>query len=295
MKIRIGISTCPNDTFSFFPLLTRRLETNGIDFEFCLLDVQELNERLHAGELDVGKASFHAALKLSDRYGVFAAGAALGFGNGPLLLARPGMGEPDPIQNGGIKSLAGIHVPPPRKESRVLCPGRDTTAYLLYRLFHGDMGRVQQVVFSEIAPALLAGDADYGVCIHEGRFTYQQQGLGLVEDLGQRWERERGAPLPLGGILGRLDLGSEVLGRISRLIQASVRDALAHRGLALPMMQRHAQEYDEAVLWSHVDLYVNRWTEDLGDVGLAALNELRRRAATVGLVSDAQRWTIIPA
>ncbi|MDP1564149.1 MAG: 1,4-dihydroxy-6-naphthoate synthase [Pirellulaceae bacterium] len=295
MKIRIGISTCPNDTFSFFPLLEHRLSTEGIEFDFCLSDVQELNERLQAGDLDVGKASFHAALKLSDRYGVFAAGAALGFGNGPLLLARPGLVRSGVGDDGRFKGLSGPSVPGTTAAMRVLCPGPDTTAYLLYRLFYPDGAPAQHVVFSEIAPALLAGEADYGVCIHEGRFTYRQQGLGLVEDLGQRWEQETRSPLPLGGILGRLDLGSEVLGKISCLIQGSVREAMAHRELALPTMRRHAQEFDDQVLWSHVDLYVNRWTEDLGDVGLAALNELGRRAAAVGLVSEDRPWTIIPA
>lgn len=292
MKIRIGISTCPNDTFSFCPLLERRLETEGIEFDFCLLDVQELNEQLQAGALDVGKASFHAALKLRDRYGVMAAGSALGFGNGPLLLAGRGVkGSNDHKFNPAMD----VNVLTPTADSRVLCPGPDTTAYLLYRLFYPGLGRVEHVVFSEIAPALMAGEADYGVCIHEGRFTFQQQGLGLVEDLGQRWERETGSPLPLGGILGRLDLGAEVLGRISRVIQASVRASLDSRERALPIMRRYAQEFDDQVLWSHVDLYVNRWTEDLGEVGLEALLELERRATHLGLVEGNDRWTIIPA
>ncbi|MBL8892716.1 MAG: 1,4-dihydroxy-6-naphthoate synthase [Planctomycetaceae bacterium] len=300
MKIRIGISTCPNDTFAFSPLLDKRLDTDGLEFEFCLLDVQELNERLRAGDLDVGKASFHAALSLSERYGVFAAGAALGFGNGPLLLARPGitgsssasinLGTPDRGSQEPVSRVVG-----PNASARVLCPGQDTTAHLLFRLFYPGVDQVDQVVFSEIAPALLSGRADYGVCIHEGRFTYHQQGLGLVEDLGQRWEMETGSPLPLGGILGRLDLGAEVLGRISRLIQASVRTALTQRELALPMMRFYAQEFADEVLWAHVDLYVNRWTVDLGRVGLSALQELGRRAATCGLVAGEPQWTIISA
>jgi len=265
MKIRIGISTCPNDTFAFFPLLERRIDTDGFDFEFELLDVQELNRLLAAGQLDVGKASFHAALKLADRYGVFPAGSALGFGNGPLLLAAREGSRLD-----AWESAAGPPV--------VLCPGADTTAYLLYQLFYPGSGRVEQVVFSEIAASLLAGRADFGVCIHEGRFTYRRQGLSLVEDLGQRWERETGLPLPLGGILGRWALGDEVLARLSRVIGTSVAYALGHRTEALPTMQRYAQEMDPAVIWSHVDLYVNRWTEDLGQEGWRSLECLSRMA-----------------
>lgn len=299
MKIKIGISTCPNDTFAFYPLLERRLATDGLELEFCLLDVQELNERLQAGDLDVGKASFHAALKLADRYAVFSAGSALGFGNGPLLLAGPqaglGAGPVGAGANGATGSGVGSRAAPPGAESRVLCPGQDTTAHLLYRLFYGGRGHVQQVIFSEIAPALLEGRADYGVCIHEGRFTYQQQGLGLVEDLGQRWERETGAPLPLGGILGRRALGATTLHKLAGLIERSVRMALAHREEALATMQRYAQEFSPEVLWAHVDLYVNRWTERLGDEGARALGVLAERAVAVGWVPPGTRLQIISA
>lgn len=302
MRIKIGISTCPNDTFAFFPLLERRLATDGFELDFCLLDVQELNERLQAGELDVGKASFHAALKLADSYAVFSAGSALGFGNGPLLLASPntdvetGLGGSEELGAGGRvvanRVVVGRAVPP-GSAARVWCPGQDTTAYLLYRLFYGERGQVQQVVFSEIAPALLDGRADYGVCIHEGRFTYQQQGLRLVEDLGERWERETGVPLPLGGILGRRDLGAETLSRLGGLIEASVRMALGQRGAALPTMQRYAQEFSPEVLWAHVDLYVNRWTERLGAEGERALAVLAERAVALGLVPPGTRLDVV--
>jgi 1,4-dihydroxy-6-naphthoate synthase len=302
MKIKIGISTCPNDTFAFYPLLERCLSTGDLELEFCLLDVQELNERLQAGELDVGKASFHAALKLADRYAVFSAGSALGFGNGPLLLASPstaveaGPGGSENQGSGGgsvaNQVVAGRAVPP-GSAARVWCPGQDTTAHLLYRLFYGELGQVQQVVFSEIAPALLDGRADYGVCIHEGRFTYQQQGLRLVEDLGERWERETGVPLPLGGILGRRDLGAATLSRLGRLIEASVRMALGQRGEALPTMQQYAQEFSPEVLWAHVDLYVNRWTERLGAEGERALAVLAERAVALGLVPPGTRLDVV--
>jgi 1,4-dihydroxy-6-naphthoate synthase len=307
MRIKIGISTCPNDTFAFFPLLERRLATDGFELDFCLLDVQELNERLQAGALDVGKASFHAALKLAERYAVFSAGSALGFGNGPLLLASPNTavdvgprGSEDSGPSGGSVAnqvasqpvVAGRAVPP-GSAARVWCPGQDTTAHMLYRLFYGERGQVQQAVFSEIAPALLDGRADYGVCIHEGRFTYQQQGLRLVEDLGERWERETNAPLPLGGILGRRDLGAETLSRLGRLIEASVRMALGQRGEALSTMQRYAQEFSPEVLWAHVDLYVNRWTERLGAEGERALAILAERAVALGLVPPGTRLDVV--
>ena len=268
--IRLGISTCPNDTFAFHGLLTRAVDWRGLEFEVDLLDIEQLNERLlgpTATAFDVGKVSFHAALLAAERIVVLPSGSALGFGVGPLLLAAaPGAFPRDASQ-------------------LTLCPGRYTTAALLFALFHPRSTRVEQVVFSEIMPRLGAGSADFGVCIHEGRFTWQQQGLALVEDLGLRWETETGAPLPLGGIVASRSLPDETIATVQEVIAASLRFAQANRAAALPTMRAHAQEFDDAVLMEHVDLYVNDRTLDLGKVGQRALDELSTRAAAVGLGS----------
>jgi 1,4-dihydroxy-6-naphthoate synthase len=272
-KLRIGISTCPNDTFAFHGLLTGRVGSAQLELDFELLDVQELNEGLFAGRFDVAKASFHAALLLSDRYGVFRSGSALGFGVGPLLLSAHHNRKP---RTGSDR--AG------ESPQRVLCPGEHTTAHLLYRLFYPDCGQIEQVLFSEIMPQLRRGRADFGVCIHEGRFTWQEQGLARVEDLGTRWEQETEQPLPLGGILGRLDLPAPLLSEAQRVIAESIAYGLEHRQETLETMRRYAQEFSDEVLFSHVDLYVNQWTEDLGDEGVAALQHLYRRAVAAGVV-----------
>jgi 1,4-dihydroxy-6-naphthoate synthase len=269
VRLRIGISTCPNDTFTFHGLLCGAVRAEGIDLDFTLADVQELNDALARGELDVGKASFHAALLLADRFGVLPVGSALGFGNGPLLLAA---------RDGDSPSRAR-----PGSPARVLAPGKDTTATLLYRLFHDGEGRVEQTVFDRILPALAAGEADFGVCIHEARFTYRDHGVFLVEDLGARWERETNSPLPLGGILARLDLGGDVHARLTRAIRASLDHSLAHRADALVTMRRFAQETSDAVIWKHVELYVNAFTRDLGEVGATALAHLASIARTRGI------------
>ena len=263
--IRLGISTCPNDTFAFHGLLTRSVDWRGLQFEVELLDIEQLNERLLGGGFDVGKTSFHAALHLADDHVVLPSGSALGFGVGPLLLsAAPGMR-------------------PENTSQLTLCPGRHTTAALLFALFHPNTTRVEHVVFSEIMPRLEAAQADYGVCIHEGRFTWQQRGLGLVEDLGTRWEQETGCPLPLGGIVAASRLPEEAIATVQQVIQDSLRFALADRQAALPTMRRYAQEFDDRVLMQHVDLYVNAWTLDLGVEGARALDELSARAASIGL------------
>ncbi len=265
-RIRLGISTCPNDTFTFHALLHEKVDLRGLQFDTELLDIQQLNDRLFRGDFDVAKASFHAALLLADRTVVLPSGSALGFGVGPLLLsATPGM--------------------VPSANSQVtLCPGRHTTAALLYSLFYQRTTDIRHVVFSDIMPMLQRHEADFGVCIHEGRFTWQQEQLGLVEDLGVRWEQATGCPLPLGGIVASRDLPAEVIATAQAVIRDSLAYALANRDAPLPTMRRYAQEFDDDVLFSHVDLYVNNWTVDLGPTGQAALDELSSRAQTAGLI-----------
>jgi 1,4-dihydroxy-6-naphthoate synthase len=263
--IRLGISTCPNDTFAFHGLLTRAVDWRGLHFEVDLLDIEQLNERLLDGGFDVGKTSFHAALHLADDHVVLPSGSALGFGVGPLLLAAAAGTTPENIGQ------------------LTLCPGRHTTAALLFALFHPNTTRVEHAIFSDIMPRLEAGEADFGVCIHEGRFTWQQRGLGVVEDLGTRWEQETGCPLPLGGIVASSRLPDETIATVQQVIADSLRFALADRQAALPTMRRYAQEFDDHVLMQHVDLYVNAWTLDLGVEGTRALDELSARAASIGL------------
>jgi len=276
--IRLAISTCPNDTFAFHGLLNKKVDWLGLEFDTQLLDIQQLNDGLFNDQFDVAKASFHAAALLSDRTVVLPSGSALGFGVGPLLLAA----KPNTIP--GDASIA---------TSKTLCPGRNTTAAMLFQLFYGDaIGAgstcVEQRIFSEIMPALQAGEADFGVCIHEGRFTWQEEGLSLVEDLGTRWESETDSPLPLGGILARRNLSDETIGRVQSVIQSSIEYGLANRDETLTTMKKYAQEFSDEVLFSHVDLYVNQWTVELGDVGTRALKKLSSKAIECGLIADTQ-------
>ena len=265
--IRLGISTCPNDTFAFHGLLTRAVDWRGLDFQVELLDVETLNKGLLAGDFDVCKASFHAALLAAADVVVLPSGSALGFGVGPLLLAA----EP------GTR--------PTHAHQLTLCPGRHTTAALLFELFHSRSSRVEHVVFSEIMPRLEAHTADFGVCIHEGRFTWEARGLTLVEDLGTRWETDTGCPLPLGGIVARRRLPAATIAAVQHVIHDSLTLARANRDATLPTMRRHAQEFDDHVLMQHVDLYVNDWTLELGPTGRRALDALSNRAASVGVTA----------
>ncbi|MEL6106539.1 MAG: 1,4-dihydroxy-6-naphthoate synthase [Planctomycetota bacterium] len=266
--IRMGISTCPNDTFAFHALMNGKVDREGLEFEIELLDIQQLNDQLFKGHFDVAKCSFHAALRLCDSMVVLPSGAALGFGVGPLLLA------------------ARENESPTLPSQRTLCPGEHTTATLLFKLFYADSTKIEQVVFSDIMPQLRNATADFGVCIHEGRFTWQQEGLALVEDLGIRWENETRCPLPLGGLVGSRRLPLETLRRVQRVVRASLEYALASPDETLPTMRKYAQEFDDSVLMKHVELYVNDWTVELGEVGARALAMLNTKAKEVGLVGD---------
>ncbi len=239
------------------------VDLRGIEFTVELLDIQQLNERLFADSFDVAKASFKAAIELSDRTWVLSSGSALGFGVGPLLLA------------------AKANTCPEESGQLTLCPGRHTTAALLFDLFYPNTTRVEHVVFSDVMPRLKRSQADFGVCIHEGRFTWEAEGLQLVEDLGTRWESETDSPLPLGGILASKRLDKKLAGDVQEVIRDSLLFARAHPESALPTMRKYAQEFDDVVLMQHVDLYVNDWTVDLGSVGRQALAELSMRASAV--------------
>jgi 1,4-dihydroxy-6-naphthoate synthase len=246
--------------------MTHSVDWRGLNFDVELIDIQQLNDRLFAGDFDVAKTSFHAALMLAKETVVLPSGSALGFGVGPLLLSARDGDKPN------------------NANQVTLCPGKDTTASLLFQLFYPATTQIRHVVFSEIMPDLKNKKADFGVCIHEGRFTWQNEGLGLVEDLGTRWEKETACPLPLGGIVARRSLGADTIATVQAIIHDSLKLALANPGVALPTMRRYAQEFDDEVLMKHVDLYVNDWTVELGTVGENALHELSRRAQKIGLL-----------
>ena len=262
--LRLGISTCPNDTFAFHALMTGEVSDPELELHFELLDVEELNQGLAAGRYDIAKASFHAALHLADELITLPVGAALGFGVGPVLLGRKGA--------------------TPAPTARVLCPGRWTTATLLWQLFHSGDGALEQRPFHEIIPALTSGAADLGVCIHEARFTYREHGLTLIEDLGATWERETNSPLPLGGLFARRSLPTDLIRRMTGLIRTSLAWARSHPDAALLSMRAHAQELDDDVLKEHVRLYVNHHTTDLGPVGADALRALYDHAQAASLL-----------
>ncbi len=263
--LELGISTCPNDTFMFHAIIHEKIDLLGLRFRIRYLDVQELNELTRGKQLDCSKVSFHAAIHLADQYGILRSGAALGNGVGPIVVSK----------QDGLE---------PSTTTLVCCPGAWTTATLLFQLAYPESKNIEHRVFSDIMPAVVAGDVQLGVVIHEGRFTYQQQGLFLSTDLGTEWEVQTSAPVPLGGIVASLDLADDVHARLRAVIRSSIEYAHANRDETLPTMRRHAQELTDEAIWPHVDLYVNDFSIDLGKVGVDALQQLDALAREAGVV-----------
>ncbi len=268
--LTLGFSPCPNDTFIFNALVHGKVEIESVGFAPpALEDVETLNKFALEGRLDVSKVSFHALGYILDEYVLLDAGAALGRGCGPLLVGKQAFCRQD---------LSGL---------RVAIPGEFTTAAMLLRIFAPEIPRVVPMVFSQIIESIENGDVDAGVIIHESRFTYADHGLHLIKDLGSWWEKETGLPIPLGGIVARRSLGKDVLEKLTMGIRKSVRAGFADPEACLPYMKNHARELDDNVLAAHVKLYVNRFSEELGDEGRNAVSEFLKRGAGAGLFKPA--------
>nr|WP_321466313.1 1,4-dihydroxy-6-naphthoate synthase [uncultured Desulfobulbus sp.] len=264
--LSLGFSPCPNDTYIFNALVHSLVQPRTVSLQPPILaDVETLNEWALQGRLDVSKLSFHALGHVLDQYELLAAGSALGRGCGPLLIT--GLTASDK----------------PLDQWKVAIPGRLTTAALLLRLYHPGCEDLHVMRFDQIMEAVLQGQVDGGVIIHESRFTYQAFGLRCVQDLGEWWESTTGLPIPLGCIVARRSLPEEMRADISAAICASIHWADAHPKECLPYIRQHSQEMEPEVVNSHINLYVNQYSKDLGEEGLQAVRELLRRGAAIGL------------
>ena len=260
MKLSFGFTPCPNDAFAFHALAHGLLPA-PFEVEPVLLDIEELNQRAVLAELQLTKLSFGAAAAAGDRYRLLRSGAALGRGVGPLIVARgPGSLE---------EAAAG----------RIAIPGRETTAFLLLRLAAPSLGEVVDLRYDRILDAVVAGEVDAGLIIHESRFTYGEHGLVAVADLGEWWEGETGLPVPLAGIFARSDLDPQLVDEAEGAIRASVEYAFANPEASRDYVRSLSHEMSEEVCAAHIALYVNEHSVDIGDDGLAAIDRLLGRAA----------------
>jgi 1,4-dihydroxy-6-naphthoate synthase len=253
MKLSLGFSPCPNDTFVFFALLHHKIDTRGLEFIPVIEDVESLNRKALNKELEVTKLSFAAYSHVQQYYQLLEAGSALGNNCGPLLISK--------------RKISEEEIP----KSTVAIPGKYTTANFLFSFFFPRVKAKHEMIFSDIEEALLNEETDLGVIIHENRFTYEKKGLKKVADLGELWEQKTNLPIPLGGIFAKKDLSVETIAAIDQLIRESVLYAFAHPEEAIEYVKRYSQEMEEEVMWQHIRLYVNDYTMSLGEKGRAAV------------------------
>ena len=258
MKLSIGFSPCPNDTFIFDALVHKKIDTGDFEFEVILEDVETLNEWALQGKLDITKLSFPAFFKSIEQYALLESGSALGKGVGPLLISKQEI----------KKDVAIID------NASIALPGINTTAHLLFSLAYPNAKNKSFQHFSKIEDAVLNGESDLGVIIHENRFTYKERGLNCVMDLGTNWEEKMKVPIPLGGIAIKRNFEPSVAPKINSLIAQSLSYAWANSTVVAPFVKEHAQTMSTAVMQSHIDLYVNNFSLNLGQEGKQAIGEL---------------------
>lgn len=258
MKLSIGFSPCPNDTFIFDALVNGLIDTQGLEFEPFLEDVQTLNAWATEGKLDISKLSFPALFNQQFRYAILNAGSALGKGVGPLLISKT------------IRNAADV------ADCKIAVPGENTTANFLLNYAFPQATNKVTMLFSAIEDAVVKGEVDLGVIIHENRFTYQQKGLHKVCDLGEVWESRENVPIPLGCIAVKRDYPVHVQQKISQLIKKSLEFSFAHYPQLSSYVVQHAQAMEEKVMRKHIELYVNNYSLDLGEEGKTAINKLHQ-------------------
>ncbi len=258
MKLTLGFSPCPNDTFIFDALVNKKIDTEGFEFDTLLADVETLNQWALEGKLDITKLSFPAFFRSLENYTLLNAGSALGKGVGPLLITDAVQEITDDEINQASIALPGIH----------------TTANLLFSFAYPDATDKKFMPFSAIENALLNKETDLGVIIHENRFTYQQKGLHKVRDLGEYWEEKMELPVPLGGIAINQSVKRSVALKVNELIRKSLDFAFTNYPIIPDYVKQHSQEMSEDVMRQHIDLYVNNYSLDLGDDGKLAIESL---------------------
>ena len=266
MKLSLGFSPCPNDTFIFDGMIHGKVDTEGLEFEVVLGDVEELNQRAFKGELDITKLSYHAYAFAMEDYILLNSGSALGNNCGPLLIAKRLL-SPDEIN-----------------PAKIAIPGKYTTANFLLSLAFPLATNKSAFLFSEIENAVLNGTVDAGLIIHENRFTYQDKGLVKIMDLGEYWESTFNLPIPLGGIVIKRSLPLDIQQKVDRVLKRSVAFARQNPDQTLSYVSQHAQEMDSEIMLSHIGLYVNDYTEDLGIKGKAAVYQLFDTAVSRGVL-----------
>ncbi len=268
MQLTLGFSTCPNDTFIFDAMIHQKVDTEGLQFNVILADVEELNRNAFSGTIDITKLSYHAFAHIANNYKLLTSGSALGYKNGPLLISKHKI-YPDEVA-----------------DIKVAIPGKYTTANLLFSIVYPHLKEKKEYLFSDIEDAILGGEVDAGLIIHENRFTYEKKGLKKIIDLGEDWEEKTNNPIPLGGIIIHRKFDIETQQKVNRVLKRSVEFALKNPNSSYTYVKKYAQELNDEVIKKHIDLYVNNFTADLGDEGKNAVETLFKMAKKEKLIAS---------
>jgi len=266
-NLTVAFSTCPNDTFMFQAMVKGQVDTKGLSFQPTLKDIFHLNQMAQREEADIIKVSYNTFGKLTDSYALLDSGSALGHNCGPLLISKK------PLT---IEQLIQENLP-------VAIPGKNTTANLLLGYYAPEAINKREYLFHEIMPAILREEVAAGVIIHENRFTYQQEGLKLIQDLGEYWESKTNLPIPLGAILAKKSLGKQTINALSEILKSSIQFAFDQPDQVMDYVASYAQEMDEQVMMSHINLYVNEYSLSLGEKGREAIRALLQTGIYMGL------------
>ena len=270
MNLSLGFSTCPNDTFIFDAMIHKKVDTEGLDFDVLLADVEELNRNAFTGNIDITKLSYHAYAYIAHNYKLLTSGSALGYKNGPLLISKR------KIYRDEVADL------------KIAIPGKYTTANLLFSIVFPKVKEKKEYLFSDIEEAILNGEVDAGVIIHENRFTFEKKGLKKIIDLGEDWEEKTNNPIPLGGIVIQRKFEIEIQQKVNRVLKRSVEYAMANPASSYRFVKNYAQEMNDEVIQKHIGLYVNNFTVDLGETGKNAVKTLYDKAVAEKIIERVQ-------
>lgn len=279
MNLSLGFSPCPNDTFIFDAMIHQKIDTEGLSFEVVFDDVETLNQKAFRADLDITKLSYHAYAYLTENYVLLHSGSALGFGVGPLLIRN----------KNEYSSLDMESLRPQASNLRIGIPGKYTTANFLLSIAFPEAKNKIEMKFSEIESALLNNQIDLGVIIHENRFTYQDKGLKKIIDLGEYWEDLTHGPIPLGGIMIKRNLPEEIKQKVNRIIRRSVEYAFDHPDSGFDFIRSLSQEMSTEVIKKHIELYVNKFSIDLDELGRKAVENFFKEAHKVGIIPETKQ------
>lgn len=266
--MKLGFSTCPNDTFIFDAMVHHKIDTEGLKFEIIMGDVEDLNKQAFEAALDITKISYHAYAYIANNYKILNSGSALGRNNGPLLISK--------------KKIHFSEIP----NIKIAIPGKYTTANLILQIAYPNIKHTQEYLFSDIENVILSGKADAGLIIHETRFTYSQRGLKKILDLGEYWEQTTNLPVPLGGIVIRRGLPADIQQKVNRVLKRSIDYAFKNPSSSVKFMRNFAQEMSPEIMYKHIELYVNDYTKNLKESGKQSIKFLLKKAGDLKLVQN---------